>query len=341
MMYGGPVSAPPSAAPPHSHGLHEVGHNHHQPGPGYQSVQLSGANQLVGPAGGAAHQQPHHNHSLAGHIQTGPGFEYGQMNGPGLEQMMISHHQHHLVHPGPPQSFPLPSQQPQYSSYNSSQGYNAPQYSAPPSYLLPQHSYEAGPPAPQSAAQPPAPYHALAPPSMASLPASLTHNSISLVQPASISLSQPQSYEAGQQQQQQPPPPPQPTSPPREIQETSGEASPSGQAGIPMDQLKQMLQHQLEYYFSRENLAHDSYLMSQMDADQFVPIAIIANFNQIKKLTSDIKLVTMVLRESPNVQVDNDGLKVRPNHTRCTVILREIPDNTPVEEVRVRYSTFT
>ena len=108
-----------------------------------------------------------------------------------------------------------------------------------------------------------------------------------------------------------------------------------------MDQLKQMLMHQLEYYFSRENLAHDSYLMSQMDADQFVPIAIIANFNQIKKLTSDIKLVTMVLRESPNVQVDNDGLKVRPNHTRCTVILREIPDNTPVEEVRVRYSTFT
>ena len=61
----------------------------------------------------------------------------------------------------------------------------------------------------------------------------------------------------------------------------------------------------LPTYFTpgRENLAHDSYLMSQMDADQFVPIAIIANFNQIKKLTSDIKLVTMVLRESPNVQV--------------------------------------
>ena len=102
-----------------------------------------------------------------------------------------------------------------------------------------------------------------------------------------------------------------------------------------MDQLKQMLQHQLEYYFSRENLAHDSYLMSQMDADQFVPIAIIANFNQIKKLTNDIKLVTQVLRESPNVQVDNEGLKVRPNHTRCTVILREIPDGTPQDEVRV------
>ena len=46
-----------------------------------------------------------------------------------------------------------------------------------------------------------------------------------------------------------------------------------------MDQLKQMLTHQLEYYFSRENLTHDSYLMSQMDSDQFLPIGIIANFN--------------------------------------------------------------
>ena len=86
----------------------------------------------------------------------------------------------------------------------------------------------------------------------------------------------------------QPGPPPQATSP-QQGEEASG-------AGLSMDQLKQMLMHQLEYYFSRENLAHDSYLMSQMDQDQFVPIVIIANFNQIKKLTNDIKLVTQVLR---------------------------------------------
>ena len=48
--------------------------------------------------------------------------------------------------------------------------------------------------------------------------------------------------------------------------------------------------------FLRENLAHDEYLKTQMDADQFVPISIIAGFNQIKKLTRDINLVTEVLR---------------------------------------------
>lgn len=75
-----------------------------------------------------------------------------------------------------------------------------------------------------------------------------------------------------------------------------------------------------------------------MDNDQYVPIWIVANFNQVKKLTKDIKLITEVLRESPNVQVDEEGQKVRPNHKRCIVILREIPDNTPVEEVKVRAS---
>lgn len=86
---------------------------------------------------------------------------------------------------------------------------------------------------------------------------------------------------------------------------------------------------------SRENLANDTYLLSQMDNDQYVPIWTVANFNQVKKLTKDIKLITEVLRESPNVQVDEEGQKVRPNHKRCIVILREIPDNTPLEDVKV------
>ena len=66
--------------------------------------------------------------------------------------------------------------------------------------------------------------------------------------------------------------------------------------GMSLDELKAKLQRQLEYYFSRENLAHDTYLLTQMDADQFVPIWTIANFNQIKRLTNDVQLVTQVLR---------------------------------------------
>ena len=84
---------------------------------------------------------------------------------------------------------------------------------------------------------------------------------------------------------------------------------------IPFDRLKQLLAAQLEYYFSRENLANDTYLVSQMDGDQYVPIWTVANFNQVKKLTTDIKLITDVLKESPNVQVSlknsNNGASER------------------------------
>jgi hypothetical protein len=131
------------------------------------------------------------------------------------------------------------------------------------------------------------------------------------------------------QAQPQPPPPPHQqlppqstfeiVSPPRPVQNSSETASNASNAGSPstasggssisggpgsgtpnggmsLDELKTKLQRQLEYYFSRENLAHDAYLLTQMDADQFVPIWTIANFNQIKRLTNDVQLVTQVLR---------------------------------------------
>ena len=50
---------------------------------------------------------------------------------------------------------------------------------------------------------------------------------------------------------------------------------------LPSDELKRLIQLQFEYYFSRENLANDSYLNSQMDGDQYVPIATVAKFNQV------------------------------------------------------------
>lgn len=37
------------------------------------------------------------------------------------------------------------------------------------------------------------------------------------------------------------------------------------------------------------------------------------------------------------MQVDDEGLKVRPNHKRCIVILREIPQVTPIEDIKVSF----
>ena len=46
----------------------------------------------------------------------------------------------------------------------------------------------------------------------------------------------------------------------------------------------------------RENLNRDKYLLTQMDRDHWVPIPIIAGFNQVRKMTNRLELVVDVLR---------------------------------------------
>ncbi|CAB3992916.1 la-related CG11505 isoform X1 [Paramuricea clavata] len=104
------------------------------------------------------------------------------------------------------------------------------------------------------------------------------------------------------------------------------------------DELRTLVRQQLEYYFSRENLAGDTYLVSQMDSDQYVLIQIVANFNQMKKLTNDIELVKEAIKESAYLQMDESLTKMRPNMKRCIVILREVPESTSVEEVEELFS---
>ncbi|XP_035380317.1 la-related protein 4 isoform X2 [Electrophorus electricus] len=117
-----------------------------------------------------------------------------------------------------------------------------------------------------------------------------------------------------------------------------GEAA-EEQQPLSEESLKESLKKQLEFCFSRENLSKDLYLMSQMDSDQFVPIWTIASMEGIKLLTTDMDLILEVLRASPMVQVDEKGEKVRPNHKRCIIILREVPETTPVEEVEALFKS--
>ncbi|XP_069564520.1 la-related protein 4 isoform X2 [Brachyistius frenatus] len=105
------------------------------------------------------------------------------------------------------------------------------------------------------------------------------------------------------------------------------------------ESLRDSLKKRLEFCFSRENLSKDLYLISQMDSDQFVPIWTVACMEDIKALTADTDLILDVLRGSPAVQVDESGEKVRPNHSRCILILREVPETTPVEEVEALFQS--
>ncbi|MCJ1311470.1 hypothetical protein MMC25_005141 [Agyrium rufum] len=66
-------------------------------------------------------------------------------------------------------------------------------------------------------------------------------------------------------------------------------------------QLFGMVQTQMEYYFSIENLCKDMYLRKHMDSQGFVLLKFVANFNRIKQLTPDFNMIKAVCFQAPTL----------------------------------------
>jgi hypothetical protein len=60
---------------------------------------------------------------------------------------------------------------------------------------------------------------------------------------------------------------------------------------------------QVEYYFSRENLYQDAYLVGKMDAQHYVEVSVIADFKALKQLTTDQALILDTVKDSTKVLV--------------------------------------
>lgn len=100
------------------------------------------------------------------------------------------------------------------------------------------------------------------------------------------------------------------------------------------EELVVAVRRQIEYYFSKENLQQDAYLTSHMDANMSVPISFVMKFSKLKALTQDESIVIKALEGSIVNFVDG---KIKANVKsggRSTIILREIPSDTPEQEVR-------
>ena len=66
--------------------------------------------------------------------------------------------------------------------------------------------------------------------------------------------------------------------------------------------LKLLLMLVREYYFSVENLCKDIFLRKHMDSKGFVYLSVIAEFNRIKQLTTDMELIKLVCYQSKTIE---------------------------------------
>lgn len=73
----------------------------------------------------------------------------------------------------------------------------------------------------------------------------------------------------------------------------------------------QKLQKQIGHYFSDDNLVSDSYLLSLMSEDGWVPLDRIATFPRVRNITQDMSVVAEALSASTALELDEAQQKIR------------------------------
>lgn len=81
-------------------------------------------------------------------------------------------------------------------------------------------------------------------------------------------------------------------------------------------ELRAKILTQVEYYFSDSNLDHDNFLKSLMDEHGWVPISKVADFNRLKKMTTDIQLIVEALANSSLLEVQDGNMRRRSDWSK-------------------------
>ncbi|XP_068646779.1 la-related protein 1C-like isoform X2 [Aristolochia californica] len=109
----------------------------------------------------------------------------------------------------------------------------------------------------------------------------------------------------------------------------------------PDSQLRTLLVKQIDYYFSPENLCKDIYLRQNMNEQGWVPISLIAGFNRVRQLTTNVQFILEALRTSSVVEVQGDKIRKRhdwmnwplPPHNQLAAAPAPGPVSSPVLSV--------
>ncbi|GFR13855.1 la-related protein 1 [Trichonephila clavata] len=108
--------------------------------------------------------------------------------------------------------------------------------------------------------------------------------------------------------------------------------------------LKDIVKKQIEYYFSEENLQKDFFMRRRMNADGFMPVALIASFHRVQLQTQDINKVIEAVGASELLELLDDperGPLVRtvinpkqwPIHDALSAEFHNDPAAVPVKQI--------
>ncbi|CAO3595547.1 unnamed protein product [Absidia cylindrospora] len=80
---------------------------------------------------------------------------------------------------------------------------------------------------------------------------------------------------------------------------------------VDAETLKSYIVQQIEYYFSIDNLCKDMFLRGKMDSEGYVDFKLLANFNRIRGLTTDLDMIHSALKDSQQLQVTAGKIRKR------------------------------
>ncbi|KAL5961540.1 La-related protein 1, partial [Taenia solium] len=86
--------------------------------------------------------------------------------------------------------------------------------------------------------------------------------------------------------------------------------------------LQSRILHQIEFYFSEDNLVRDTFLRSHMDEDGWVPISVIAKFNRMASLCTDLDKIINALVPSQIIETDTREMRVRCRNRPTQWVIR-------------------
>ncbi|VDD75232.1 unnamed protein product [Mesocestoides corti] len=103
--------------------------------------------------------------------------------------------------------------------------------------------------------------------------------------------------------------------------------------------LQSQILHQIEFYFSENNLVRDTFLRRHMDSSGWVPISVIAKFNRVASLSTDLNKIIKALLPSQVVEVDTSGMRVRCRDRPTHWVIRSKTQNFEENRRVVNVST--